>query len=34
MFREKDLIEKGVVLISKPMSPKELLKKVREILDK
>jgi DNA-binding response OmpR family regulator len=33
MLREKSLIEEGAVMISKPMSPQALLKKVREVLD-
>jgi len=28
------LIEKGVAMIYKPMSPQSLLKKVREVLDR
>jgi len=34
MLREKDMIEKNAVMISKPMSPLALLKKVREVLDR
>jgi len=34
MLREKDLIEEGSVMISKPMSPQALLIKVREVLDR
>src|SRR4030042_5309492 len=31
---KKGLFEEGIHLVSKPLSPKELLKKVREVLDK
>jgi PAS domain S-box-containing protein len=34
MLREKALIEKGEAMIYKPMSPQDLLKKVREVLDR
>ena len=33
IIREKSLIDKDVALIYKPMSPQDLLKKVREVLD-
>jgi len=34
MLHDKALIEKGVAMIYKPMSPQSLLKKVREVLDR
>jgi len=33
MLREKALIEKGAAIIYKPISPRDLSKKVRKMLD-
>ena len=34
MLRQKALIEEGVVVVFKPVTPQDLLRKVREVLDK
>jgi CheY-like chemotaxis protein len=34
LLKKKDIAGEGQTLISKPISPAELLKKIREVLDK